>query len=141
MNCGNGACVVGRYYLVDVGYALETGYMGPLKNTRYHLDNFRRVDMDTLSRQEKFNFTHLSLRNVIERTFGVLKAHWHILHGVQFCHREEQKMIIMSYFAMHNFLRNCEIGVGSPTYPPSDWVQINANTTMSAVREYISVAL
>ena len=55
MNCGNGACVAGRYYLVDTGYALETGYMGPFKNTRYHLDDFRGVDMDTLSRQEKFH--------------------------------------------------------------------------------------
>ena len=107
----------------------------------YHLDDFRGVDMDTLSWQEKFNLTHLSLRNVVERTFGVLKARWHISHGVPFCHREKQKMIIMSCFAMHIFLRNREIGVGSPTYPPSDWVQINANSTMSLVREYISVAL
>ena len=43
--------------MVDAGYALETGYMDPFKNTRYHLDDFRGVDMDTLSRQEKFNFT------------------------------------------------------------------------------------
>ena len=141
MNCGNSAYCAGRYYLVDAGYALETGYMAPFKNTRYHLDDFMGVDMDTLSRQEKFNFTHSSLRNVVERTFGVLKARWHILHGVPFCHREKQKMIIMSCFAMHNFLWNREIGVGSPTYPPSDWVQINANSTMPLVREYIFVAL
>jgi len=56
-------------------------------------------------------------------------------------HRVKQKMIIMSCFALHNFLRNREIGVGSPTYPPSDWVQINANSTMSLVRDYISLAL
>jgi len=31
MNCGNGACVVGRYYLVEAGYALEIGYMAPFK--------------------------------------------------------------------------------------------------------------
>jgi len=129
------------HVLLDAGYALETGYMGPFKNTKYYLDDFRGVDMDTLSRQEKFNFTHSSLRNVVEMTFGVLKGRWHILHGVPFCHREKQKMIIMACFAMHNFLRYREIGVGSPTYPPSDWVQINANCTMSAVREYISVAL
>ena len=127
---------------MDTGYALETGYLAPFKNTRYHLDDFRGVGMDTLSRLEKFNFTHSSLRNVVERTFGVLKACWHILHGVPFCHREKaKKIIIMSCFTMHNFLRNHEIGVGSSTYPPSDWVQINANSTMRSVREYISVAL
>ena len=85
--------------------------------------------------------THSRLHNVIERTFGVLKGQWHILDGVPYCHRDKQKMIIMSCFALHNFLRNRAIGVGSPTYPPSDWVQINANSTMSLVKEYISVAL
>ena len=73
-NCANGSCVVGRYYLVDAGYALESGYMGPFKNTRYHLDDFRGVPIETMSRQEKFNLTHSRLCNVIERTFGVLKG-------------------------------------------------------------------
>ena len=66
---------------MDVGYALKYGYLGPFKNTRYHLDDFRDVPVETLSRQEKFNLTHSRPRNVIERTFGILKAHWHILDG------------------------------------------------------------
>ena len=66
---------------MDAGYTLEYGYMGPLKNTRYRLDDFRDVPVETLSRQEKFNLAHLRLRNVIEWTFGILKAHWHILDG------------------------------------------------------------
>jgi hypothetical protein len=48
-NCGNGSCVAGRYYLVDVGYMQEYGYMGPYKNTMYHLDDFRGLDLETLS--------------------------------------------------------------------------------------------
>ena len=127
--------------VVVCAYKISGPAHGSIQKYRYYLNDFSGVDMNILSRQEKFNFTHLSLRNVVERTFGVLKACWHILHGVPFCHREKHKMIIMSCFAMHNFLQNREIGVGSPTYPPSDWVQINVNTTMSAVREYISVAL
>ena len=70
-NYANGSCVAGRYYLVDAGYALESGYMGPLKNTRYHLDDFRGVPVETMSRQEKFYLTHSKLRNVVEQTFGV----------------------------------------------------------------------
>ena len=140
-NCANGSCVAGRYYLVDAGYALESEYMGPFKNTRYHLDNFRGVPVETMSRQEKFNLTYSRLRNVIERTFGVLKGRWHILHGVPYCHRVKQKMIIMSCFALHNYLFIREHGFGSPTYPPSAWVQLNASNTMIAMREYISVAL
>ena len=73
-NCANGLCVAGRYYLVNVGYALESRYMGPFKSTRYHLDDFRGVPVETMSRQEKFNLTHSRLCNVIERTFGVLKG-------------------------------------------------------------------
>jgi hypothetical protein len=57
-----------------------------------------------LSRQEKFNLTHSRLHNVIERTFRILKVRWHILDGVLYFHREKQKMIIMSCFAMHNYL-------------------------------------
>jgi len=56
---------------VDAGYALESGYMGPFKNTRYHLDDFRGVPVETMSRHEKFNLTHSMLRNVVERTFEV----------------------------------------------------------------------
>jgi len=70
-NCAIGSFVLGRYYLVDDGYALESGYMGPFKNTRYHLDDFRGVPIETMSRQEKFNLTHSRLRNVIEQTIGV----------------------------------------------------------------------
>ena len=70
-NCAIGSGIAGRHYLVDAGYALESGYMGPLKNTRYHLDDFRGVPVETMSRKEKFNLTHSRLRNVIERTFGV----------------------------------------------------------------------
>ena len=57
--------------MVDAGYALESGYMGPFRNTRYHPDDFRGVPVETMSRLEKFNFTHSRLRNVVERTFEV----------------------------------------------------------------------
>ena len=104
---------------MDAGYALESGYMGPFKNTRYHLDDFRGVPIETMSRQEKFNLTHSRLHNVIEWTFGVLKNWWQILDGVPYCHRTKQKMIIISCFALHNYLFSREHGLGSPTYPPS----------------------
>ena len=114
-----GSRVAGRYYLVDAAYALESGYMGPFRNIRYHLDDFRGVPIETMSRQEKFNSTHSRLRNVVERSFGVLKNRWQILDGVPYCHRTKQKMIIISCFALHNYLFIREHGLGSATYPPS----------------------
>ena len=140
-NYANGSCIAGCYYLVDAGYALESRYMGPFKNTRYHLDDFSGVPIETMSRQKKFNLTHSRPCNVIERTFGVLKGWWHILDGVPYCHRAKQKMIIMSCFALHKYLFIWEHGFGSPTYPPSAWVQLNASNTMTAMREYISLGL
>ena len=48
-NYAIGSCVAGRYYLVDTGYALELGYMGPFRNTKYHLNDFRGVPVETMS--------------------------------------------------------------------------------------------
>ena len=50
-------------------------------------------------------------------------------------------MIIISCFALHNYLFIREHGLGSATYPPSPWVQLNASNSMSAVREFISLGL
>ena len=140
-NCAISSCVAGRYYLVDAGYALESGYMGYFKNTRYYLDDFRGVRVEIMSRQEKFNLTRSRLHNVIERTFGVLKGRWQILDGVPYFHRTKQKIIIMSCFALHNYLFIREHGFGSPTYPPSPWVQLNASNSMTVMREFISLGL
>ena len=111
------------------------------KNTRYHLDYFRGVPIETMSRQEKFNLTHSRLRNIVERTFGVLKNRWQILDGIPYCHLTKQKMIIIFCFALHNYLFSREHGLGSSTYPPSPWVQLNASNSMSVVREFISLGL
>jgi hypothetical protein len=110
---------------VDAVYALESGYMGPFKNTRYHLQEFRDVPVESMTRQEKFNLTHSRLRNIIEWSFGILKARWQILDGVPHC----------------NYLFIRHHGLGAATYRPDDWVALNADSTMSGLREYIHVAL
>ncbi|XP_066351523.1 uncharacterized protein [Miscanthus floridulus] len=70
----------GRYYLVDFGYAVRAGYLGPYRNTRYHLDDFRGREAEGY--MEKFNYQHSRLHNVVEQSFGKLKARWYILEGV-----------------------------------------------------------
>lgn len=59
----------GKYYLVDSRYPTRTGYLGPHRKTRYHVDLFNRGGPSTNSR-ELFNRKHSSLRSIIERTFG-----------------------------------------------------------------------
>ncbi|XP_039782143.1 putative nuclease HARBI1 isoform X1 [Panicum virgatum] len=130
----------GRYYLADSGYMEQQGYMTPFRDTRYHRSHFRGVDVRTLDRHEKFNYIHSKLRNIIERRFGHLKERWHILEGVPFFRREKQAWIIISCFAMENYLWLRQYGDGS-TYDPSEWVAMNTATNTSELRELVSAAV
>ncbi|EEC79134.1 hypothetical protein OsI_19788 [Oryza sativa Indica Group] len=60
-----------NYYLVDSGYPLREGYMSPYRKTRYHLKQLDTKGPENL--HEIFNYQHSCLRNVVERSFGVLK--------------------------------------------------------------------
>jgi hypothetical protein len=62
----------GKFYLVDSGYPNRQGYLAPYRGTKYHLPEFQQGPMPR-GKKEVFNFAHSSLRNVIERSFGVLK--------------------------------------------------------------------
>jgi hypothetical protein len=65
---------IGKYYLVDSGYPNRTGYLAPYKGSTYHLPEFHlRRHRAPQGKYEMFNYLHSSLRNVIERAFGVRK--------------------------------------------------------------------
>jgi hypothetical protein len=53
-------------------YPNRSGYLAPYKGTKYHLPEFRNGPM-LKGIKETFNFAHSFLRNVVERSFGVLK--------------------------------------------------------------------
>lgn len=55
-----------KYYLVDVGYALAFGFMSPYKGQRYHVPDLS--DHNPKRLQEKFNYLHASLCNVINNS-------------------------------------------------------------------------
>ncbi|XP_012835837.1 PREDICTED: uncharacterized protein LOC105956535 [Erythranthe guttata] len=67
----------GKYYLCDAAYTHTRGFMAPYRGVRYWLGDYRR--MRALTKEEKFNHAHAQLRNVIERTYGVLKNRFPIL--------------------------------------------------------------
>lgn len=56
-------------------------------------------------KKELFNYLHSSLRNVIERAFGVLKMKWRILLDLPSYPMPKQSQIIMACMAIHNFIR------------------------------------
>ena len=60
--------------------------------------------------QEKFNHLHSSLRNAIERAFGVLKMKWRIPLAMPFFPEQEtQSKIITACMCLHNFIRDSKL--------------------------------
>ena len=77
--------------------------MTPYRNVRYWLGDFRHNRPQ--SDREKFNHAHAKLRNVIERSFGVLKARFPILKKMAPFTLVTQRNITIACFAIHNFIR------------------------------------
>jgi hypothetical protein len=99
-----GIFIAGKYYLVDAGYPHMKGYMGPYKGERYHLPDFRRGSQPR-GMHEIFNHAHSSLRCTIERTFGVWKNKWKLLHCMSNFPYDKQVKIVVASMTLHNFIR------------------------------------
>ena len=99
---------VGKFYLVDSRYPNRPGYLAPYKGTKYHLSEFRNGPMPK-GIKETFNFAHSSLRNVVERSFGVLKMKWRILLKVPSYPMSKQSEIIVACMTLHNLIRESHI--------------------------------
>ncbi|XP_030444318.2 uncharacterized protein LOC115666804 [Syzygium oleosum] len=96
----------GKYYVVDSGYAAAPGFLTPFKGERYHINDFRgRVRQATTAR-ELFNHRHSSLRNVIERSFAVLKNRFFILRHMPSFSIQKQSCIVIACCAIHNYIRD-----------------------------------
>ncbi|KAL5546858.1 hypothetical protein UlMin_006545 [Ulmus minor] len=56
-------------------------------------------------RNERFNYRHASLRNVVERTFGLWKNRFRILSGIPRYGVRKQRDIIIACAVLHNFIK------------------------------------
>ncbi|KAF9607103.1 hypothetical protein IFM89_032219 [Coptis chinensis] len=93
---------IGNYYLVDAGYANAPDFLP-------HIVVFATISMNGGRRRpqnfkELFNHRHSSLRNVIERTFGLIKKRWAILRSDPFYSFEMQVKIVLACCAVHNYI-------------------------------------
>ena len=75
--------LVGKFYLIDVGYACRSGFLPPYRGVRYHLSEYGSKNHPTNVR-ELFNLRHSSLRVTFERALGALKNRFHILDNKPF---------------------------------------------------------
>ncbi|XP_062088771.1 uncharacterized protein LOC133795333 [Humulus lupulus] len=95
----------GKYYVVDSGYPNMSGFLAPYRGERYHLRRFRGRGNHPRGAMELFNYRHSSLRNVIERCFGLLKARFPILKSMPPYLLGKQRRIPISCCAIHNWIR------------------------------------
>lgn len=89
---------------MDSGYPNRQGYLATYKGTKYCPLEFRQGPMPR-GKKELFNCYHSSLRNVIERSFGVLEMNWRILLGLPSYPMAKQSQIIVACMTIHKFIR------------------------------------
>ena len=89
--------------MVDSGFANRPGFLAPYRGTNYHIRDRRRQGGDP--RNERFNYRHASLRNVVERTFGLWKNRFRILNGIPRYGVRKQRDIIIACAVLHNFIK------------------------------------
>ncbi|RWR74219.1 protein ALP1-like protein [Cinnamomum micranthum f. kanehirae] len=94
----------GKFFLVDAGFMLKSGLITPYRGVRYHLKEYSSHEPE--NEKELFNLRHASLRNVIERAFGVLKKRFPIIASgnESYFSVDTTSEIILACCILHNFL-------------------------------------
>ncbi|KAK2658230.1 hypothetical protein Ddye_004763 [Dipteronia dyeriana] len=86
----------GYYYVVDSGYMNMPGFLTP----------YRGPERAPRGPKELFNYRHSSLRNVIERCFGVLKARFAVLKNMPNYILRRQRLVSIACCVLYNFIRS-----------------------------------
>jgi hypothetical protein len=107
--------VLGKFYLVDAGYACRPGFLPPYRGTWYHLNEYSGRNYPT-NHKELFNLRHSSLRVTVERAFGALKNRFRILDNKPFHPYKTQVKLVLACCILHNWI----IGYGLDEYFPSE---------------------
>jgi hypothetical protein len=94
-----------KFYLADAGYALQKGLITPFRATRYHLKEQAAAGLRPETPKELSNLHHASLRNVVERIFGCLKAKFKILTTPSEHCVHSQVQLVYALTMLWNFLR------------------------------------
>jgi hypothetical protein len=94
---------LGKFYLVDAGYACRPGFLPPYRATRYHLKEYGGRNYPTNAR-ELFNLRHSSLRVTVERAFGALKNRFRILDNKPFHPYKTQVQLVLACCILHNWI-------------------------------------
>ena len=94
-----------KFYLGDAGYGLSKYVLTPFRGVRYHLLEFEMNGLGPANAKELFNLRHSSLRNVVERVFGVMKRRFPILVKMSPYDYPFQVELVECCILLHNFVR------------------------------------
>jgi len=120
---------VGKYYLVDAGYACRPGFLPPYRGVRYHLTEFSNRNNPTNAR-ELFNLQHSSKRVTIERAFGAFKGRFCILDNKPFHPYRTQVKLVLACAILHNWILS--FGFDEVVPVESDFRGEEADDTLAA---------
>lgn len=95
-----------KYFLADIGYPNSDYTMIPYRGVRYHLREQSLAGYKPENAKELFNLRHASLRNVVERIFGVDKRRFRILSSAPEYNLQTQVQLVFALTALHHFIRD-----------------------------------
>ena len=81
---------------------LRSGFITPYRSTQYHLKEYSRHP--SKNPKELFNLRHSSLRNAIERAFGVMKSRFPIITKMSRYNVDTVGEIVLACCILHNLL-------------------------------------
>ena len=96
--------ILDRYYLGDAVYRLSKCLLTTYGGVRYHVE-FAGYGLGPVISKELFNLRHSSLRNCVERIFGVTKNRFPILRKMSPYAFDFQFDLVQCCFLLHNFIR------------------------------------
>ena len=91
--------------MVDCGFPNRRQFLAPFRGVRYHLQDFLGQGRDPKTSNELFNHRHASLRNTIERIFGIFKSRFTIFKIAPPFPYDTQAELVLACAGLHNFLR------------------------------------
>ena len=132
----------GKFLLGDAGFPLCDGCLTLYRNVRYHLKEYQGEGRRPQTKEELFNLRHSSLRNVIERCFGVMKSRFKILAGARPFKMRAQARIVEALGVLQNFLLdlNEEEDPGSDSDKESEHGDRLVDGAAELGHEYINAA-
>ncbi|KAF3665155.1 putative ABC transporter B family member 25-like [Capsicum annuum] len=90
---------------IPEGYTNGNGFLSPYRGYIYWLRDWQGDNPPPQCQEELFNMKHARARNVIERTFGILKGRWGILRSASWYSVKIHNRIISVCCLIQNFIR------------------------------------